>query len=599
VLEPGTTVSRYVVESLIGEGGMGAVYRARDTHLDRPVALKVISASSTGGAGFLDHEARERMVREARAAAALSHPNAVAIHDAGDSDHGPFIVMELVEGQMLRAAVADGASLDDVVGWIRMACLALGEAHGRGIVHRDIKPENLMVRRDGILKVLDFGIARQGAASPGGSESPTHANLPTITNTGIQIGTPQYMAPEQIKGKKLDGRADQFSLAVTAYEALAGRSPWQAENGALGIVASILQETPDDLSSLRPEVPAHVSAAIARAMEKKPEDRFKSMLSFSRALAGEDVDSAEPTPKLAFSHGGRAPITSSQRQSDAPAGVAPKVVSSPPAETRFGEGTMKLVIDRALALEEQQSGGYSKSEVAAAAAEIGISEAAFREAAEALRAEKRALLQAGMARTVPVAGLATARSGEESLRERIIRRRRRAFLNHLIAYIGVNLIIVSPMFLKDMSGKIWALFIPAIGWGIGLAIHFLNAFSKEVDDEEIRRAIARDERSIARDAARRASLATRLERQAKRNKMKQDAHKIGEALEHGVASVLDAAAQRIRAGGEAEKRIRVEAKKTPKGSNAPSTEREIRAEVEAELEAEAAAEAADRRVRRS
>jgi len=139
VLAPGTTLNRYVVETPIGSGGMGAVYRARDTHLDRAVALKVLS---DGIGGIPDKEARERLVREARAAAALSHPNAVSIYDAGDSEHGPFIVMELVEGETLRGAMARGVTPAQVVSWMKMAALALGEAHERGIVHRDIKPEN-------------------------------------------------------------------------------------------------------------------------------------------------------------------------------------------------------------------------------------------------------------------------------------------------------------------------------------------------------------------------------------------------------------------------------------------------------------------------
>ncbi|MFO0618617.1 MAG: 2TM domain-containing protein, partial [Polyangiaceae bacterium] len=184
-------------------------------------------------------------------------------------------------------------------------------------------------------------------------------------------------------------------------------------------------------------------------------------------------------------------------------------------------------------------------------------------------------------------------SGDDALRARIIRKRRRGFLYHLISYIGVNLIIISPMFMKDLQGTVWALFIPAIGWGIGLAIHALKAYSSEVEDEELRHQIARDERNIARDAARRAALASRLERHARRGKMKKDAQAIGAALEDGVASVLDAAAARIRAGGGGERRVRVEPKPVTE-----RTSRDVAAEREAELEAEAEESAAVARNRR-
>jgi len=546
VLAPGTTLSRYVVETPIGSGGMGAVYRARDTHLDRAVALKVLS---DGIGGIPDSEARERLIREARAAAALSHPNAVSIYDAGDSEHGPFIVMELVQGETLRAAMARGVAPARVIGWMKMAALALGEAHERGIVHRDVKPENLMLRDDGIAKVLDFGIARQGAKSQDPS-APTHAALPTLTGTGVQIGTPQYMAPEQIKGKKVDGRSDQFSWAVTAFEALVGHSPWVAENGALGVVASILEEVPADVSTLVPEVPAHVGAAIAKALSKKPEDRFASMRELVAALDGGDVtELADPAPKRV-----------SVRPPPGPAAASASPVNAPPVnETRFGEATVKAVIGKALSLDAQ--GGYSKSELKDAAKEIGISEAALEEAASVIRAEKQRALS---------------HQGEAKLAERIVVRRRRQFVYHLIAYLGLNLIIVLPGLMAAPAGSLWAFFIPAIAWGIGLAIHALRSLSSYVDPSEIREEIRKEEREIARDAARRAALAERLERRARHEQMKRDAGKIGAAVEEGVASLLGVAAQRIRASGAraagTAPRVRI------------SEEDEIMADAEAERE---------------
>ncbi len=561
MLVPGTTLSRYVVEGPIGAGGMGAVYRARDTHLDRSVALKVLS---DGAGGLPDSEARERLVREARAAAALSHPNAVAIYDAGDSEHGPFIVMELVEGETLRSAISKGASSDDVIAWMKMAALALAEAHQRGIIHRDIKPENLMVRPDGIAKVLDFGIARQGGKSTDPS-APTQAALPTLTGTGVSVGTPQYMAPEQIKGKKLDGRADQFAWGVTAYEALTGRLPWQAQNGALGVVASILEEEPALVSELRPEIPPHVAQVIARALAKRPEDRFGNMRELVAALEGVELD--------------------------LPKGSRPQVVQQPPpppraaaqavgvAETRFSEATVKAVIGKALAFEQQ--GGYSRSEIAQAASELGISSDALEQATNAIRAERGARLT--LAR-------------EEEIRARILARRRKGFFSHLIPYIGVNLIILMPALMKDMEGKVWALFVPAIAWGIGLAIHAMGAFSKTVETSEIRKEIEREDRAIARDAERRAALAKKLEKSARRDRLKSNAVELGSAIEDGVASILDLAAEKIRAGSQRPpgnevmdptQRVRVQP------APGPVTEAALR-----EAEAEAEAQASRRRARR-
>ncbi len=521
VLAPGTTIQRYVVEARIGTGGMGSVYRARDTQLDRPVALKVL-ATEPGGSSDTEREARDRLVREARAVAALSHPNAVTIYDAGDSEYGPFIVMELVEGETLREAIRKPAPVSDVVGWMKMAALALGEAHDRGIVHRDVKPENLMVRRDGIVKVLDFGIAR-AAKRPLDPTGATEAALPTLTGTGIQIGTPQYMAPEQIKGKKLDGRADQFAWGVTAFEALTGRLPWETDGGALGVVAAILEEEPPPLSSLRPDVPARVSDAIARAMSKRPEARFASMRDLVAALDGVVVSDAGSVP-------------------------LPSPARALPPETRFGEGTMKAVIGRALELQEKD--GYSKSDVRDAAREIGISESALEEATAALRADRK-----------------RAFDGEEieAIAERVRRRRRRGFVNHLIPYIGVNMILLLIPLARGMYDKAWAFLIPAIAWGIALAIHGLAAFSREVEPRDIEKQIRRDQRGSRREDAR----ARRRDRRERR--------------EPGPSASVpgEPRAARMRVAAQA--------------SNTARAEVEAEAEDEADVEAEAEAKAPARR----
>jgi eukaryotic-like serine/threonine-protein kinase len=210
----GRRMGRYAIDGVLGEGGMGLVYRARDTVLGRHVALKVLhdpKGSSEGGA-----QAR-RLVREARAAAALNHPNAVAIFDVGEEGGTAFIALELVEGHSLRHYIGASGALAVTMSlrlrWLVDVAAALAAAHRAGLVHRDVKPENVMIRSDGQVKVLDFGIARRFEADPDPSSSraPVASAALAATLEGAITGTPQYMAPEQILNEPLDGRADQFS----------------------------------------------------------------------------------------------------------------------------------------------------------------------------------------------------------------------------------------------------------------------------------------------------------------------------------------------------------------------------------------------------
>jgi len=272
----GDSFDRYVIESLLGEGGMGEVYRAEDTRLRRKVALKVLRRE-----GETDSEtwgrAVARMLREARAVAQLSHAGIVAIYDVGEHDRTPFIAMELVEGQPLRALIREGAGEGAQMG-TRLRILleiarALSAAHQMGLVHRDVKPENVIVRNDGAVKVLDFGIARrfsQGADPVG----PTmDGALATMTAEGALVGTPAYMAPEQLRGEDIDARADQFAWGVVAYELFAGKLPFRSDKGAVSLMASILSDEPPPLEN----VPEGVWEVISRALSKEPEDRFASM----------------------------------------------------------------------------------------------------------------------------------------------------------------------------------------------------------------------------------------------------------------------------------------------------------------------------------
>ncbi|HEY4121735.1 MAG TPA: serine/threonine-protein kinase, partial [Byssovorax sp.] len=217
MLKPGDTVERYTVEAILGEGGMGSVYRAHDERLERHVALKVVRLEKGEDEGAR-RDSTARLVREARAAAKLDHPNAVSIFDVGELDGTAFIAMELVPGRTLRAALAEipPPAVGDRVRWLVDVARALAAAHRAGIVHRDVKPENVMVRPDGVVKVLDFGIARRAKRGVDPSAPTEEGTIATLTQAGVHVGTPAYMAPEQIKGDAIDGRTDQFAWGVLA-----------------------------------------------------------------------------------------------------------------------------------------------------------------------------------------------------------------------------------------------------------------------------------------------------------------------------------------------------------------------------------------------
>jgi serine/threonine-protein kinase len=291
-MREGDTFDRYRIEGVLGEGGMGVVYRAFDPRLNRRVALKVVRAEPGGSGGSdrappgprapgsLGHaDAVARLVREARAAAALDHPNAVAIFDVGEVGGAPYIAMELVAGRAMRAYVGDpGVPIAMRVRWLHDVARVLAAAHKAALVHRDVKLENVMIRDDGNVKVLDFGIARRIHVDGAPSE------MGTITGAGSAVGTPVYMAPEQIRGEGIDGRTDQFAWGVTAYELLSGKMPWRAAAGTFGMIASIVSDDPAPLRDVAPEVPAFVHEIVHRALRKRPEERFPSMDDVAQAL---------------------------------------------------------------------------------------------------------------------------------------------------------------------------------------------------------------------------------------------------------------------------------------------------------------------------
>ncbi len=278
MLAVGDTVDRYVIEAVLGEGGMGRVYRALDPRLGRRVALKVLLTE--GASPEARAAAAARMMREARAAAAFNHPNVVAIYDVGEVDGSPYIAMEHVTGGTLRAFIRDERTLDaQKLAWLLDVARGLGAAHRAGLVHRDIKPDNVMITTDGVVKILDFGIARSAASSdlPVESAPTAAANLPSLTGEGMMLGTPQYMAPEQLQGEPLDGRADQFAWGVMAYEVLSGTLPWAASKTGAQLVAAVLSAAARPLGEIVPTLDTRIVSAVARAMSKDKNARYATM----------------------------------------------------------------------------------------------------------------------------------------------------------------------------------------------------------------------------------------------------------------------------------------------------------------------------------
>ncbi len=251
------TISHYRMLEKLGEGGMGVVYKALDTTLDRIVALKFLPPHLSAS-----EQDKARFLREAKAASALNHPNICGIHSIGEHEGQSFIDMEWVEGQTLRTLVAgETLKLDDAIGYAIQIGEALYEAHGKGIVHRDVKADNIMVNSKKQVKVMDFGLAKLKGSLK-------------LTKTSSTVGTLAYMAPEQLQGGEVDARSDIFSFGVVLYEMLTGRMPFRGEHEA-AMMYSILNEQPASATSVRPEVPEGVDRIVQRALEKDPADRYQ------------------------------------------------------------------------------------------------------------------------------------------------------------------------------------------------------------------------------------------------------------------------------------------------------------------------------------
>ncbi len=286
-LSLGTRLGPYEILGQIGAGGMGEVYRARDTRLGREVAVKVLPAAVAS-----DPERLKRFEKEARAASALNHPNIVTIHDIGESNGTAFIAMERVDGQTLRELLADGAlPTKPLLAIATQVADGLAKAHTAGIVHRDLKPENVMVTKDGLVKILDFGLAKltQPDDPSGATQSPTVSGA---TEPGIVMGTAGYMSPEQALGRALDFRSDQFSFGSILYEMASGRRAF-ARGSTPETLSAIIREEPEPIGSLAPLTPAPLRWLVERCLAKNPDDRYASTRDLARDLANLRDRSAE------------------------------------------------------------------------------------------------------------------------------------------------------------------------------------------------------------------------------------------------------------------------------------------------------------------
>jgi serine/threonine protein kinase/WD40 repeat protein len=299
----GKKLAHYEIVQQLGEGGMGVVYKARDTHLDRFVALKVLPAEKVS-----DPERRRRFEQEAKSASALNHPNIVTIHDIAEADGVSYIVMEYVAGRTLADVIPRrGLSLGSALAYAIPAADALAAAHAAGIVHRDFKPANVMVGDDGRVKVLDFGLAKLVEADEGDSDDAlTLATAEHKTAKGLLVGTMGYMSPEQAEGKRLDARSDVFSFGAVLYEMVTGQRAFRGDSGA-STLAAILRSEPRPASDVVPDLPREVERIIARCLRKDPARRFQHMDDLKVALQElkEESDSgtlSAVVPRTARSH---------------------------------------------------------------------------------------------------------------------------------------------------------------------------------------------------------------------------------------------------------------------------------------------------------
>jgi serine/threonine-protein kinase len=334
------TVGRYVIERLIAHGGMGSVYLARDPAIDRLVVIKLLRA------GFDDDASRERFAREARAAGRLHHPNIVTVFDVGEHDHRPFIAMEYVPGETLAHFIRRRAAsrLTQKLLLVEELCAGLHYAHVAGVIHRDVKPANVMHSHEGLVKILDFGIARTGA--------------PSLTRQGDVAGTLNYMSPEQLLGEQVDHRTDIYAVGLVAYELITNHMAFPGSIDT-GVLHRILQADSVPVASLEPAIDSDLDAIVRRAMAREREGRYEDLEVMARDLADvrvrlaasdEDEEEADPSAETRVDSGRMAlttPRPSSRSSSIKPQPARSIASAPPPASVRSLTPKLMLLLGTA------------------------------------------------------------------------------------------------------------------------------------------------------------------------------------------------------------------------------------------------------------
>ncbi len=303
----GISLNQYRITASIGAGGMGEVFRARDTRLNRDVAVKVLPKDLVEDANRL-----RRFEQEAKTLAALNHPNVLTVFDAGVHEGAPYLVSELLEGKTLREEMNDSAlPVRKATEYAMQIAHGLAAAHCKGIVHRDLKPENVFITKDGRVKILDFGLAKlrsletpivKRGAEPASTIQIDPAAIINTTGPGMVMGTPAYMSPEQVSGEPADHRADIFAFGCVFYEMLSGARAFR-RNTPVESMNAVLNDAPPELSTTNPTVPAALARIVERCLEKQPDNRFHSAkdlafalaeISSSRSIAPDRRGSGEP-----------------------------------------------------------------------------------------------------------------------------------------------------------------------------------------------------------------------------------------------------------------------------------------------------------------